>query len=68
MSLHFRAIEAFGRAIELDPTNSEYYAMRAMTHALEGNDDLAVQDIDKAVELGFDNPDVTSSIQKLQEQ
>ena len=42
--------------------------MRAMTHALEGNDDLAVQDIDKAVELGFDNPDVTSSIQKLREQ
>ena len=68
MTLHFRAIEAFSRAIELDPSNSEYYAMRAMTHALEGNNEQAVQDIDKAVELGFDDSDLVSSIRKLGEQ
>ena len=68
MTLHFRAIEAFDRVIELDPSNAEYYAMRAMTHALEGNNEQAVQDIDKAVELGFDDLDLASSIRELRDQ
>ena len=68
MNLRFRALESFDRAIELDPSNPEYYAIRGMTYALDGNIELAALDIDKAVELGFDDQDVISTFQQLSEQ
>src|SRR5215470_2122196 len=45
------ALEAFDRAVELDPRNIETYFERGGIHETQGERDLAIADFRKAIEL-----------------
>ena len=46
-----QAVEDFGRAIGLDPTNSEYRRSRALVYKSLGEFDTASEDYDTAISL-----------------
>ncbi len=45
------AIEAFTKAIEIDPNNATAYRNRGLAYKSLGNNEQAIQDYDKAIEL-----------------
>jgi protein O-mannosyl-transferase len=47
------AMKDFEAALQLNPDNGEIYYARAYCHAQNGNKAMAVQDIDRAISLGF---------------
>jgi tetratricopeptide (TPR) repeat protein len=46
-----RAIEEYGRAIELNPNYAEAFNSRGMAYGLKGQNDQAISDFDKAIKL-----------------
>jgi len=49
---HERALESFDRAVETDPTDLDYLEALARTCAVVGNDERAVEMVDRAMALG----------------
>lgn len=45
------AIEAYTKAIDLDPTNPVFYSNRAAAYSSSGDHDKAVMDAEKAIEV-----------------
>ena len=52
------AIEAYTRALELNPNDLDSYVGRAEAHYLIGNHKLAIEDYTRAIELDPNNPDL----------
>src|SRR5262245_10416965 len=52
---HERALESFGKAIELDPTVSDYYMNRGLAYYLLGQNQRAIADLDQAIRLDPNN-------------
>jgi len=48
-----------------DPQDASAYVLRAVAYTRLGNDQEAQQDIDRAVELGFDRGGLESEIEDL---
>jgi len=57
-----RAIKEYDEAIRLDPQLAGAYANRGVAYTLIGNDVEARQDIERAVELGFDHSKLETTI------
>jgi Flp pilus assembly protein TadD len=68
MGQYEQAIEDLGQAVLLNPQESLAYANRARAHTLLGQDTEAQQDLEKAVELGFDRESVEVEINRLKSQ
>jgi len=62
------SIEDYNEAIRLDPQYAPAYAGRAKAQTLLGKDAEAEQDVEKAVELGFDRSSLEEEIQELKSQ
>ena len=50
-----RAIEAYSRAIDLDPKNAVAYGNRGVAYDIKGHTDQAIVDLNKAIELKPDD-------------
>jgi small glutamine-rich tetratricopeptide repeat-containing protein alpha len=48
---HQEAIDAYSKAIDLDPSNAVYFSNRAAVHLKLGDNDAALADCDKALKL-----------------
>jgi tetratricopeptide (TPR) repeat protein len=63
-----RAIADYAEAILLDPQDAGTYASRALAYTALGKDRSAEQDIDKAVEFGFDADLLRAAVEELKAQ
>jgi tetratricopeptide (TPR) repeat protein len=63
-----RAIEDLNEAIRLDPELQFAYGIRALAHTMLGNDTRAKEDVDRAVELGFDRDRLDGLIDEILKQ
>ena len=58
-----QAIEDYAEALRLDPQHASAYANRAQANTLLEMDTKAQQDVDRAVELGFDRSLLENAIE-----
>ena len=61
------AIDSAGEAIRLDSSNPETYTSRAFAYTLLGEDDMAQQELDRAVGSGFARDVLTSALDDLKQ-
>ena len=63
-----RATQDLGEATRLDPELAQAYFIRALAYTFLGNDAEASQDIDEAMEMGFDRAILEQAISKIKKQ
>ena len=61
-------MENYDETIRLDPAAAPVYGARAITLTLIGDDDLAENDIDRAVELGIDRELLEEAVETAKQQ
>jgi len=59
-----RAVQNIGESIRLDPPNAANYVNRAIAYTYLGNDIEAQEDVDRAVERGFERSRAESKVEK----
>ena len=62
------AIAEFSEAIRLEPQHALAYANRAIAYTSLGDDAAAQEDLERAVDLGFDRGPLEAAIQRVKEQ
>ena len=63
-----RAIQDYDQAIHVNPQYANAYAGRALAYTIISMDAEAQQDVDRAVELGFNRTRLDSTIDELRKQ
>ena len=63
-----QAIANYDEAIKFDPGSALAHANRALAYTILADDEAALQDVDRAAELGFDRSRLEADIEGLKSQ
>ena len=59
-----KAIDDYNKAIERLPEIGEFYVNRAKAYARLGDDAAAERDVEKAIEMGFDEDELRADVDR----